>query len=102
MTEALQQSEIFKQFSGDQLNDLADTAIVRDYPANYNILHKDKVKSVKYIIVLEGKVELFLDDTSIGILSRGMSFGDQYVLNQKQPFKHTIKSLEVCKIALIT
>ncbi|VEV55926.1 cGMP-dependent protein kinase, putative [Plasmodium vinckei vinckei] len=102
MTEALQQSEIFKQISPDQLNDLADTAIVRDYPANYNILHKDKIKSVKYIIVLEGKVELFLDDESIGILTRGMSFGDQYVLNQKQKFKHTLKSLEVCKIALIT
>ncbi|SCP06065.1 cGMP-dependent protein kinase, putative [Plasmodium ovale] len=102
MTEALQQSDIFRQFNADQLNDLADTAIVRDYPSNYNILHKDKLKSVKYIIVLEGRVELFLDDESIGILTRGMSFGDQYVLNQKQKFRHTIKSLEVCKIALIT
>ncbi|VUZ98190.1 cGMP-dependent protein kinase [Plasmodium vivax] len=102
MTEALQQSEIFRQFSAEQLNDLADTAIVRDYPANYHILHKDKVKSVKYLIVLEGKVELFLDDESIGILTRGKSFGDQYVLNQKQKFRHTVKSLDVCKIALIT
>lgn len=102
MTEALQQSEIFKQFSGEQLNDIADTAIVRDYPADYYILHKDKVKSVKYIIVLEGKVELFLNDVSVGILTRGKSFGDQYVLNQKKKYQHTIKSLEVCKIALIT
>lgn len=102
MTEALQQSDIFKQFSGEQLNDIADTAIVRDYPADYYILHKDKVKSVKYIIVLEGKVELFLNDVSIGILTRGKSFGDQYVLNPKKTYQHTIKSLEVCKIALIT
>ncbi|VWU49858.1 cGMP-dependent protein kinase [Hepatocystis sp. ex Piliocolobus tephrosceles] len=102
MTEALQQSTIFKHFNGEQLNDLADTAIVRDYPANYFILNKDKVKSVRYLIVLEGRVELFLDDRSIGILTRGKSFGDQYVLNHKLKFQHTVKSLEVCKIALIT
>lgn len=100
---ALQNSSIFQQFTKEQLSALIEAAVVKDYPENFTILDKEnRSRGVRLFIVLEGDVLVSSQGKKIEKLSRGASFGDEYVLRPKKTFQHRVDSITTCKLALLT
>ncbi|UKK01159.2 CGMP-dependent protein kinase [Theileria orientalis] len=110
MMEYLQNSRVFKQFTPEQLVQLIESASVRDFKPGDVILHKEeKIKGIRFFILLEGYVQVFYDDNEIGVMERGDSFGEEYILSPEIPFAHTVKCVNYekkydgkCKLALLT
>ncbi|EAN31256.2 Protein kinase domain protein [Theileria parva strain Muguga] len=110
MMEYLQNSTVFRQFTPDQLAKLIESASVRDFKPGDVILHREeKIKGIRFFILLEGSVQILYEDNEIGIMERGDSFGEEYVLSPEIPFAHTVKCIindkraeGSCKLALLT
>eukprot|EP01069_Polyplicarium_translucidae_P004690 Polyplicarium_translucidae@DN2636_c0_g1_i1.p1 len=100
---ALQSSNVFQQFTDEQLSALIEAAVVKDYPENYTILDKEtRARGVRFFIILEGEVLVSQDGKKIGKLERGQSFGEAYVLNPSKLFNHRVDSITASKVALLT
>lgn len=100
---ALQNSQVFQQFTEEQLEALIEAAVVKDYPENYTILDREtRARGVRFFIVLEGDVLVSLEGKKIGKLERGRSFGEEYVLQPNRPFQHRVDSISNSKLALLT
>ncbi|XP_026191380.1 cGMP-dependent protein kinase egl-4 [Cyclospora cayetanensis] len=128
MLEALQQSKVFASFPADQLGNLIESVVVKDYPENYTILDRENrtkasasaffsAQGVRFFFVLEGEVSVFsyaekaggarsgeqdLEAHLIETLKRGQAFGDEYVLAPNKAFEHCVKSNGPTKLALLT
>ncbi|ORM41242.1 cAMP-dependent protein kinase type I-beta regulatory subunit [Babesia sp. Xinjiang] len=108
MMEGLQHSEVFRQFTGEQLCDLIESVSVRNFRRGTVILDKENLlKGIRYLIVLEGAVKVSYNGYEIGVMERGDSFGEEYITNPNLPFSHKVvaesrRNLKGCKLALIT
>ncbi|EZG50652.1 CGMP-dependent protein kinase [Gregarina niphandrodes] len=99
----LQSSTVFQQFTKEQLGALIEAAVVKDYPENYTILDKEtRSRGVRFFMLLEGEVLVSLNGKKVARLSRGDSFGEDYVMRPKKLFEHRVDSITDCKIALLT
>eukprot|EP00917_Polyrhabdina_sp_WS-2016_P013079 GHVP01028777.1.p1 GENE.GHVP01028777.1~~GHVP01028777.1.p1 ORF type:complete len:610 (-),score=74.46 GHVP01028777.1:71-1900(-) len=100
---ALQNSQVFRQFTSQQLGSLIEAAVVKDYPENYTILDKEtRSRGVRFFIVLEGDLLVSQEGKKIGKLVRGQSFGEAYVMDPNRSFVHRVDSVTPSKLALLT
>lgn len=105
---ALQNSEVFKQFTDEQLGRLIEASVVKDYPGGYYIHTADESKGptynhgVRFFIVLEGEITVRFQDKPVRALKRGESFGEEYVRQSSKPFEHSIVTTAPSKLALLT
>lgn len=103
MMESLQQSEVFRQFTCNQLTQLIESATVKDFLGSKTILNCEiLLKGIRFFIVLEGNVEIYYNTHLLGKMSRGDSFGEEYVKEPKVPFSHKVIATSNCKIAFLT
>ncbi|KAK1936351.1 cGMP dependent protein kinase [Babesia divergens] len=108
MMESLQHSNVFRQFTGEQLCELIESASVRSFNKDVVILDKENLlKGIRYFVVLEGSVSVLYNGTEIGTMERGHSFGEEYIMHPNVPFEHTVvatgyASFKGCKLALLT
>ncbi|KAK2196093.1 bifunctional cGMP-dependent protein kinase [Babesia duncani] len=103
MMECLQNSEVFRQFTAQQLIELIESASVRSYKPNHVILRREELlKGIRFFIVLEGSVEIYYEDSLLGRMSRCDAFGEEYIMNPKTPFGHVVIAKTECKLGLFT
>ncbi|KAK1442450.1 cGMP-dependent kinase [Babesia gibsoni] len=108
MMESLQHSNVFRQFTGEQLCELIESASVRSFRKDAIVLDKETLlKGIRYFIVLEGSVIVSYNGTEIGRMERGYCFGEEYIMHPTVPFGHTVTaqghgSVKGCKLALLT
>ncbi|GIX65109.1 protein kinase G AGC kinase family member PKG [Babesia caballi] len=108
MMECLQHSEVFRQFTGEQLCALIESASVRSFRKDVVVLDRENLlKGIRYFIVLEGSVKVSFNGTEIGVMERGDSFGEEYITHPNIPFHHTVVAdgrgnVKGCKLAFLT
>ncbi|CDR98117.1 cGMP dependent protein kinase, putative [Babesia bigemina] len=108
MMESLQHSDVFRQFTGEQLCELIESASIRSFRKNCTVLDRENgLKGIRYFIVLEGSVKVLYNNDEIGIMERGDGFGEEYITHPNVPFRHTVVALGGsnyvgCKLALLT
>ncbi|EDO05550.2 cGMP dependent protein kinase family protein [Babesia bovis T2Bo] len=107
MMEGLQHSDVFKQFTGEQLCELIESASIRSFRKGAVILDRETLlKGIRYFIVLEGSVRVLYDGNELGTMQRGDSFGEEYITHANLPFNHTViadgGNVNVSKLAFFT
>uniref|UniRef100_A0A0G4IBD7 cGMP-dependent protein kinase n=1 Tax=Chromera velia CCMP2878 TaxID=1169474 RepID=A0A0G4IBD7_9ALVE len=124
---SMQSSPVFLQFAPEQMQKLIEATVVREYNPNYVIIDREtKLRGVRFLSVMDGEVEVEATADTVArpvkgkddagqrssaitcppggriILSRGQSFGEEYVLNPQEPFAHKVTARSKAKVALLT